>query len=38
MVLTCICFVELPGIDPATKNNLTCGNAGFGCAKRRQKT
>jgi hypothetical protein len=36
--LTCTYVVELKGIEPATKNNLTWGNAEFDCAKRRQKT
>jgi hypothetical protein len=30
--------MELPGIEPATEMLLSCGNAEFGCAKRRQKT
>ena len=30
--------VELPGIEPATENDLTCGNACFDYAKRRENT
>jgi len=30
--------VELPGIEPATEIDLTCGNAGFQFVKRRENT
>ena len=30
------CLVELPGIEPATKIPLTCGNIEFKYAKRRE--
>jgi hypothetical protein len=29
---------ELPGIEPAPKMGLTCGNVGFDYAKRRETT
>src|SRR5271166_3727643 len=38
VVLTCKFSVELPGIEPATKNGVTCGNAEFDYAKRRETT
>jgi hypothetical protein len=33
VVLTCLFSVELPGIEPATKSPMTCGNAEFDHAK-----
>jgi hypothetical protein len=31
-------LVELPGIEPATENTLTCGNTKFEYAKQHEKT
>jgi hypothetical protein len=39
VALTCISFlVELPGIEPAAKSGVTCGNAQFDDAKQREST
>ena len=32
------CLVELPGIEPATENPLTCGNVASDDAKQRETT
>jgi hypothetical protein len=36
--LTCSFVVELPGIEPAPKMVVTCGNAEFDSAKVRETT
>ena len=38
MALTSVSSVELPGIEPGSKIDLSCGNAGFDDAKRRETT
>jgi hypothetical protein len=37
-VLTCCFSVELPGIEPVTETNVTCGNAETNYAKQRETT
>jgi hypothetical protein len=34
----CVFSVELPGIEPAAKGLLTCGNVAFDDAKQREMT
>ena len=36
--LTSYLIVELPGIEPVTETNVTCGNAEYNYAKRRETT
>ena len=38
LALTSIFLVELPGIEPGPKIDLSCGNVEFNYAKRRQMT
>jgi hypothetical protein len=38
MAMTCTYLVELPGIEPAPKMVVSCGNVEFNDAKRRETT